>query len=263
MRVLLIAPMSSIHAATVPGLAGKRRMRGGRGEHRSARCRRQSRVPAFSAGSAGAVKRMAPLRIAWRYVQLRALRKRIVPDITHVHWADSRALACRLAGFSPLVLTCWGSDINCYFRPEARRRSLWMIRATLAAVDHIFADSPQLIERCRTLAGRPVPSGRCCTWVSTAAVLPLNHILRRRHAGASELAIPPEASVLLGVRRSRDITATIALLRLLPLPAATVRVRWFCCCTVTLPKRAWKPHCHGKSTKAVLGCGSVARRTVV
>ncbi len=103
-------------------------MRGGRGEHRSARCRRQSRVPALSAVSLGLLHRIAPLRIAWRDAQLCALRKRIVPDITHVHWADSRALAAGSPGSAPGAYVL-GLGYQLLFQARGPAALLWMIRA--------------------------------------------------------------------------------------------------------------------------------------
>jgi len=49
----------------------------------------------------------------WVYIlPLKRLRKKIQPDITHVHWVDCHAFYCLKAGLKPLVLSAWGSDIN-------------------------------------------------------------------------------------------------------------------------------------------------------
>ena len=49
----------------------------------------------------------APVRVA----QFRQLFRKIAPDVVHVHYLNDFALFALLAGFRPIVLTAWGSDI--------------------------------------------------------------------------------------------------------------------------------------------------------
>ena len=91
--------------------------------------------------------------------QLRRLWNRLRPDVVNVQWIDVRAEACARARLRPLVLSCWGTDINRLFTtghedPAERRR----VASTIARADCITADSPEVLQRCELLAGRPVPS---------------------------------------------------------------------------------------------------------
>jgi len=91
--------------------------------------------------------------------RLKSIWKRTKPDVVHVHWVDQRAYHCALAGVHPMVLTCWGSDINNLFDPNNRDTDhRARIIRSLAHADHITADSLEVRERCEQLVGRKLNS---------------------------------------------------------------------------------------------------------
>jgi glycosyltransferase involved in cell wall biosynthesis len=134
--------------------------------------------------------------------QLRLIWRRVKPDIVHVHWVDARAYQCALARLHPLILSCWGSDINNLFAPdnqddEYRSR----ITRALQAAGHITADSPEVLQRCETLAGRKLNTSLFYFGIDLdrfkAGYAPEARQLRQ------ELGIPAPARVILSVRALR------------------------------------------------------------
>src|SRR5919108_561164 len=113
-------------------------------------------------GENGAIRAEAWLRIP----QMRLIWQRIKPDVVNVHWIDDRVWSCAKAGLRPLVLSCWGSDINHLFAPlgsdthhlEAPENKIKGYRRRIAfalrSADCITADSQEVLDRCESLAGR-------------------------------------------------------------------------------------------------------------
>ena len=54
---------------------------------------------------------------------LRRLLRRLAPDLLHAHYASGYGTTAALAGFHPLVLSVWGSDVY-----EFPQRSRWARR---------------------------------------------------------------------------------------------------------------------------------------
>lgn len=117
-------------------------------------------------GEVRAMRAQAWLRIA----QMRMIFQRVKPDVVNVHWVDDRAWSCARAGLRPLVLSCWGSDINHFFVPlssdshhldpllnknEGKRRR---IASALRSANWVTADSQEVLERCEKLSGRNLKS---------------------------------------------------------------------------------------------------------
>jgi glycosyltransferase involved in cell wall biosynthesis len=136
--------------------------------------------------------------------QLKSIWKRTKPDVVHVHWVDQRAYQCALAGVHPLVLTCWGSDINNLFDPdyqdtEHRNR----VVKSLFCADHITADSSEVLRRCDELTKGRVSS----------SVFRFGVDLKKFKPGYSEealgqrqnLGIAPGTKVILSVRALRPL----------------------------------------------------------
>jgi len=110
--------------------------------------------------------------------------KRLRPDITNVQGVDIRAACCAAAGIHPLVLTCWGADINdlfesnssdegyqnrlasligaSYYVTKDKHRALnrykRQIAKALRHADLITAVTREILSRCEQLAGRTLPS---------------------------------------------------------------------------------------------------------
>jgi glycosyltransferase involved in cell wall biosynthesis len=81
------------------------------------------------------------------------LWKRVKPDIVNVQWLDERAWFCARAGLRPLVLHCWGSDVNSFFGNEASKGSgREQVKFSLEAADFVTADSREVLARCEELA---------------------------------------------------------------------------------------------------------------
>jgi glycosyltransferase involved in cell wall biosynthesis len=73
----------------------------------------------------------------------------------NVQWVDDRVVACVRAGLRPLVISCWGSDINYHFQPEYAKS--WHRRGlgrAIASADYVTADTQEILERCEIMARR-------------------------------------------------------------------------------------------------------------
>ena len=61
------------------------------------------------------------------------------PDILHAHYATSYGLVAALAGFHPLVVSVWGSDV--YEFPEQSRLNRMMVEYILSKADRVLSTS--------------------------------------------------------------------------------------------------------------------------
>jgi L-malate glycosyltransferase len=136
--------------------------------------------------------------------RLRSILRRIKPDVVHVHWLDQRAYHCALARLHPLVLTCWGSDINNLFdqaNHDAQHRA--RITRSLARADRITADSKEVLERCEQLVGRNLYSSLFYFGIDLEkfkrGYIDEGQALRRN------LGISPQTKVILSVRALRPL----------------------------------------------------------
>ena len=87
-----------------------------------------------------------PLKIASIY-RIRALIKRIEPDIVHAHYVINYGLFGALCNFRPFVITAWGSDV--LIVPEARLISTikgFIAKYTLKKADSITCDARHMKE---------------------------------------------------------------------------------------------------------------------
>ena len=69
----------------------------------------------------------------------RMLIKEFQPDIVHSHYATSYGLIGRIAGFHPLFISVWGSDI--YFFPRKSLPHRYLLSKNLKAADILTATS--------------------------------------------------------------------------------------------------------------------------
>ena len=122
---------------------------------------------------------------------LRRLGREAAPDVTHVHWVDTRATACARAGLHPLVVSVWGSDVNAPRDPDAAGEAL-------AAADLVIVDEPGMADKCRRLAGRPVSTELLHQGVDTTRFRP--GLDGARRAWRTMLAIPDASKVALSLR---------------------------------------------------------------
>ncbi len=139
--------------------------------------------------------KLAKLRLIWQNAQ---------PDLVHVHWVDYRAFQCAQARLHPLVLTCWGSDINNLFDPDHQDREYRQrIARALAVADHITADSPEVVERCEILAGSKLNTSLFYFGIDTNLFRP--GYTEQAQALREQLGIPLCARVMLSPRALRPL----------------------------------------------------------
>ncbi len=55
--------------------------------------------------------KIKPFNILFNILSVRRLIKKIKPDILHAHYVGVNGVLGLLSGFSPFILTVWGSDI--------------------------------------------------------------------------------------------------------------------------------------------------------
>ena len=112
--------------------------------------------------------------------RLRRLLKRLKPDIVHAHYAGGYGLTAALAGFHPLVLTAWGSDVLILPRTSRTMRSL--VRFALRRANLVTSMARHMTSAIRGLG---VPGEKVLTLpfgVDTSVFHPHN----RRESGRRE-----------------------------------------------------------------------------
>jgi glycosyltransferase involved in cell wall biosynthesis len=50
-------------------------------------------------------------KLLFKFQEVKRILKKIQPDILHAHYATSYGITASLCRFSPLIISCWGSDI--------------------------------------------------------------------------------------------------------------------------------------------------------
>lgn len=84
-------------------------------------------------------------------IALKQLLDEIGPDILNAHYASGYGTLARLAGFSPYLLSVWGSDV--YDFPEKSPIHHWLIAGNLRAADAVASTSECMLRRTRRVAG--------------------------------------------------------------------------------------------------------------
>jgi glycosyltransferase involved in cell wall biosynthesis len=87
-----------------------------------------------------------PLKMASIY-RIKALIKRIKPDILHAHYVTNYGLFGALCNFNPFIITAWGSDV--LLVPEARlisRIKAYIAKHTLGKAELITCDAKHMKE---------------------------------------------------------------------------------------------------------------------
>lgn len=136
--------------------------------------------------------------------QLRQIWRRVQPDLVHVHWVDQRAYQCARANLNPLVLSCWGSDINNLFSPDSQDTDYKAkIAQAIRHADHVTADSSEILEHCQILAGRKVPSSLFYLGVDMEKFSPRSP--RALDSYRKNLGIASNARIILSARALRPL----------------------------------------------------------
>jgi len=81
----------------------------------------------------------APFGYLTNLFQVKALLKRIQPDLVNAHYATGYGLLSRLVGFKPMLLSVWGSDV--YDFPEKSLLPRWLLKRNLQAATAIASTS--------------------------------------------------------------------------------------------------------------------------
>ena len=84
------------------------------------------------------------LSVALWPLKVRKLLNRIKPDVLHAHYITVNGYLAALSGFSPLVLTAWGSDI--LIDPQKSFFLRILTKYTLKKADLITCDAHHLVE---------------------------------------------------------------------------------------------------------------------
>jgi glycosyltransferase involved in cell wall biosynthesis len=134
---------------------------------------------------------------------LRARWQLLKPDLVHVHWVDQRAYHCARAGLRPLVLSVWGCDVNTLFLPGAHPLVRRRTSEALAAADLVIADSPDMVDKCRALAGRDVRVELLPLGIPTATFRPVDP--GRAAAWRRRLRVSEASTVLLSARAIQEV----------------------------------------------------------
>lgn len=87
----------------------------------------------------------APLGYIAAAVRLKMLLREIAPDLLNAHYATGYGLLARLSGFSPLMLSVWGSDVYVFPEKSALRRI--MLRSNLKAATSIGSTSRSMARK--------------------------------------------------------------------------------------------------------------------
>jgi len=87
------------------------------------------------------------LRYLTSVFHLRKFIKKFKPDIVHAHYASSYGLLGRIAGFRPLLISVWGSDVFAF--PKKNRLFKDILRGNLNSANLILSTSHIMKEETR------------------------------------------------------------------------------------------------------------------
>ena len=115
------------------------------------------------------------------------------------------------AGFSPIVLTAWGSDLNLTRDPSHDFLLLRRKAEVIGKCALLIADSQDMIEIAKSLTGSDVPSMLLPIGIDTRLFMPVTKaqaVEQRR-----KLEIPETATVVLSPRALRDTYGHVSIVR--------------------------------------------------
>lgn len=135
-----------------------------------------------------------------RVTQLIYVWYRFKPDLVNVQWVDDRAWFCAKANLHPLVLSCWGSDINNVFWNEYENvLDPNHLRYALSKANYITADSLEVLDRCEQLVGHKLPTNLYFFGIDAQQFGKVYD--REAQALRQKLGIPTNCHVILSSRR--------------------------------------------------------------
>lgn len=109
------------------------------------------------------IRNVPLLRSIQDFLNIRRVRKLILahaPDLINVQWVDERAFFCAKANIKPLVLSCFGTDVNRFFKGNVAVASRGKDRIAFALRSSalVTADCTTVLERVSKLAEKQVRS---------------------------------------------------------------------------------------------------------
>lgn len=88
-----------------------------------------------------------PIGYFFNIGHLKALLRKLQPDVLHVHYATGYGTLGRICGFRPWILSVWGSDV--YDFPYKSPLNRWLIAKNLQAADWVCSTSATMAEQIR------------------------------------------------------------------------------------------------------------------
>jgi glycosyltransferase involved in cell wall biosynthesis len=134
--------------------------------------------------------------------QLKRAWQRSQGQICHVHWIDEKAWHCAMADLHPLVLTCYGSDLNWTRLPDHNPHLRKQKAEAIAQCDLFIADSEDMIALASELSGRDLHSLLLPIGINTDAFRPAYET--QASDWRSALRIPEGATIILSPRLIRQ-----------------------------------------------------------
>src|SRR5690606_26130688 len=96
----------------------------------------------------------APYGYYMNIIQLKKILRSIKPDILNAHYSSGYGTLGRLAGFSPYLISVYGSDV--YDFPYKKKFNMNIIRKNLNAADALASTSYAMAKQTSKLINYPV-----------------------------------------------------------------------------------------------------------
>lgn len=134
-----------------------------------------------------------PFRYFTSLLKVRALLRRLNPDLLHTHFLTGYGYWGAFSGWRPHMLTVWGDDV--YVTPFESGLKNWLARRALSTADYVTGDSVDIVAACVTL-GAPADRSEVVQWgVDFGQFHPAV-----RGPMRTALGIPDDAPVVLSTR---------------------------------------------------------------
>lgn len=135
--------------------------------------------------------------------RLKRIAGRFRPSLFHVHWIDGRAWDFANAGFRPLVLTAWGTDVNRLMLPEHNERLRAQVAFALRQADLVIADTRDIVDKCKAIANYELPHRLLLPGIDTSRYLADQQC--RRRTMREQLGIPDDTFVFGSLRATAEL----------------------------------------------------------
>jgi L-malate glycosyltransferase len=144
------------------------------------------------------------------YKSIKEIIYRVNPDILHVHWIDFLSYAASKTGFHPLVLTAWGSDI--LVKPQGSFKVRHIVRTAIGAADLITCDATHMKAALCTFGAKADRVAVINFGTDCATFCPE----RRSCEFAKEVGFEPDSLVVMSMRQLKPIYDIPTFIRSMP-----------------------------------------------